>query len=135
MSSNRELLTATYVAFNARDIDAVLAMMHPDVDWPNGWEGGRIHGRANVRDYWERQWAVLNPRVEALRIEDDETGRTVVDVHQVVRDLAGNTVADQIVQHVYSIKNGLIEQMDIRKPDAIQPSETSDRPWPGWKVR
>ena len=126
MSSNREILTATYAAFNARDIDAVLAMMHPDVDWPNGWEGGRIHGRANVRDYWERQWAVLNPRVEPLRIEDDETGRTIVQVHQVVRDLAGNIVADQIVQHVYSLENGLIEHMDIRKPDGNQASKSSD---------
>ena len=34
-----------YAAFNARDIDAALAGMHPEVDWPNGWEGGRVHGR------------------------------------------------------------------------------------------
>src|SRR5437762_2374185 len=94
MRSKRELLTAIYEAFNARDMDAVLAIMHPDVDWPNGMEGGRIRGRSNVRDYWRRQWDMIDPRVEPLRFEDDEIGRTLVDVHQVVRDLAGNTVAD-----------------------------------------
>jgi ketosteroid isomerase-like protein len=33
-------LRATYAAFNARDIDAVLAQMTADVDWSNAWEGG-----------------------------------------------------------------------------------------------
>jgi hypothetical protein len=117
MRSKQELLTATYKAFNARDIDAVLAILHPDVDWPNGMEGGRVHGRGNVREYWTRQWAMLDPHVEPTRIEDDENGRTVVDVHQVVRDLNGNILLDQMVQHLYSIENGLIERMDIQKPE------------------
>ena len=38
-------------AFNARHIDALLEQMTPDVDWPNAWEGGRLHGREQVRDY------------------------------------------------------------------------------------
>jgi hypothetical protein len=29
-----ELLRAAYAAFNARDIDAALALMTPDVEWP-----------------------------------------------------------------------------------------------------
>jgi hypothetical protein len=52
MAGERELLTRAYAAFNARNIDAVLAAMHPDVDWPNGWEGGRVRGHPQVRDYW-----------------------------------------------------------------------------------
>ena len=36
---------ALYQSFNERDLDAVLAAMAPDVDWPNGWEGGRLLGR------------------------------------------------------------------------------------------
>jgi len=42
----------------------------------------------------------------------------------VVRDLTGRILVDQIVQHVYSIQNGLIERMDIRKPE-IPSSEDS----------
>ena len=49
---------------------------------------------------------------------DDETGVTVVDVHQVVRDLSGNILVDQMVQHVYSIQDGLIERMDIRSRES-----------------
>jgi ketosteroid isomerase-like protein len=44
-----------YAAFNARDIDALLDHMTPDVDWPNAWERGRVHRHEELRDYWSRQ--------------------------------------------------------------------------------
>jgi hypothetical protein len=122
MQSSRDLLETTYAAFNARQIDAVLAMLHPDVDWPNGMEGGRVHGRDNVREYWLRQWKTLDPHVEPVNFTDDEFGRTVVEVHQVVRDAAGNILVDQIVLHTYSIRNGLIERMEIGIPGAAPSS-------------
>ena len=40
--------------------------MHPDVDWPNGMEGGREHGHAAVRDYWTRQFGLIDSHVEPL---------------------------------------------------------------------
>ena len=58
------LLRRCYLAFNARDLEGALALMHPDVTWPNGWEGGWVNGRDGVRDYWQRQWAAIDPRVE-----------------------------------------------------------------------
>jgi len=126
MQSKPELLIAVYAAFNKRDIDGVLALMRPDVDWPNGMEGRRVHGCDEVRAYWRRQWGILDPHVEPVRMEDDETGNTVVDVHQVVRDLSGNILKDQIVQHVYSFRDGLIERMDIQKPDTGPTHEGSN---------
>ncbi len=91
-----------------------LATMHSDVDWPNGMEGGYVRGHNAVRDYWKCQWAIIDPHVEPLRFEADETGSIVVDVHRVVRDLAGNVKGDQIVQHLYRICDGLITTMEIR---------------------
>ena len=117
MTSKEELITAVYRSFNARDIDAVLARMHPDVDWPNGMEGGRVHGHNDVRAYWQRQWTVVDPRVDPTHIEDDESGVSVVEVRQVVRDLSGKILLDRMVQHVYSIQDGLIIRMDIREPE------------------
>ena len=115
MQSNAEILTAVYSAFNRRDIDGVFAHMRSDVDWPNGMEGGRVHGLDEVRAYWTRQWSQLNPRVDPVAIRDEQDGSTVVDVHQVVRDLEGNLLVDHMVQHVYSIQDGLIVRMDIRE--------------------
>ena len=113
MQSRIEILKRAYEAFNARNIDAVLATMQADVDWPNGMEGGRIFGQANVREYWRRQWEVVDPLVEPLRFEDDESARIVVRVHQVVRELAGNVLVDQMVHHAYRFRDGLIDRMDI----------------------
>jgi nuclear transport factor 2 (NTF2) superfamily protein len=115
MHADHDLLIKVYNAFNAREIDTVLAALSADVDWPNGWEGGRIYGREGVRDYWTRQWAAINPRVEPVGFDTDETGRTVVKVHQVVRDLEGNIIADGLVEHIYLIEDGLIRSMEIRQ--------------------
>ena len=116
MSTPREILKAAYRAFNARDVDAALATMHRDVAWPNGMEGGYVHGHRDVRDYWTRQWAMIDPHVEPLDFEVDEAGRIVVNVHQVVRDLAGQVKADRVVQHVYELRDELIVSMEIRAP-------------------
>ena len=113
MDSKHQLLATVYERFNARDIDAVLAKMDPDVDWPNAMEGGRVYGHSGVRDYWQRQWKLVNPRVEPTGFMEDDAGRTVVDVHQVVRDMTGTILIDQMVQHVYTVHEGLIQRMDI----------------------
>ena len=116
MMTERRLLQNAYAAFNARDIEAALAAMHADVEWPNGMEGGSVHGHSGVRDYWTRQWGLISPHVEPLRFDTDEAGRIVVDVRQIVRDRAGNIMADEMVQHVYLFEDDLVRSMEIRKP-------------------
>ena len=115
MKTQQDLLTKAYTAFNARDIDTVLTVMHPDVAWANGMEGGHVHGHKAVREYWVRQWKLIDPHVEPQGFQSDENGQIVVDVHQVVRDLDGNLMVDRMVQHVYTIEDGLIRQMDIQE--------------------
>ncbi len=39
---------------------------------------------------------------------------TPVDVHQVVRDTTGELLADTMVQHAYTIRDGLVSRMDVR---------------------
>jgi hypothetical protein len=109
----RELLRAAYRGFNARHMEAVLALMHPDVEWANGMEGGHVKGVGAVRAYWTRQWAAIDPHVDPLAIDRDNEGRFIVQVHQTVRDLEGKLLLDTEVRHAYRIRNGLIERMDI----------------------
>jgi ketosteroid isomerase-like protein len=114
VSADVEMLRQVYAAFNRREIEIVLALMHPDVDWPNGWEGGRVRGQAAVREYWTRQFEVLDPHVEPRNFTTEPDGRIAVEVHQVVHDKAGTLLADQMVGHVYEIRDGLIRSMEIR---------------------
>jgi len=117
MSSETELLLKMYAAFNRREIETVLSQLDPDVDWPNGMEGGRENGRAAVQAYWTRQFALVQSTVEPVDFKTEEDGRIRVDVHQVVHDNSGKLLSDQMVQHVYTFRNGLISHMEIRKAD------------------
>src|SRR5579864_3057263 len=114
-TSASKLLQRAYAAFNAREIDGALATMSPDVVWPNGMEGGTVHGHEGVRAYWTRQWGMIDPHVEPVGFSEDESGRITVDVHQVVRDLSGKVLLDRMVEHVYTLRDGLIQSMDIRE--------------------
>jgi len=117
-----EAMKAMYKAFNDRDIDTVLAVMHADVDWPNGVEGGRVHGHQGVRAYWTRQWSMIDPKVYPVHVGEDDLGRTVVDVHQLVRNLEGVIVLDQMVRHAYVMENELIKSMEILEAPAAASS-------------
>jgi hypothetical protein len=117
MTNEREILQAAYRDFNARNIEAVLSRMQPDVAWANGMEGGHVHGKDAVRAYWTRQFMTLNPRVDPVRIEPGEGGGWMVEVHQVVHDVAGSLLVDTIVFHRYEFRDGLISRMDISHPN------------------
>jgi ketosteroid isomerase-like protein len=107
-------LRSAYRAFNARDIDAALALMHPNVDWPNAWEGGRVVGHAAVRDYWTRQFAAISSRVEPERFTEEADGIITVDIHQVIHDASsGELLSDSRVCHRYRFEDGLVIRMDV----------------------
>jgi hypothetical protein len=111
--SHEPLLRGIYRAFNARDIDAVLAALTDDVDWPNGWEGGRVVGHAAVRDYWQRQWAAIDPAVEPVELTVRPDGTEALRVRQTVRDLDGAVQHEGDVLHVYAFDGDRVARMDI----------------------
>lgn len=113
MMDDEEVLRYAYAAFNARNVDAALAGMHADVEWPNGMEGGTVHGHPGVREYWTRQWTLIDPHVEPVGFTRTPDGRIAVDVRQVVRDMRGTLLVDQHVRHVYRMEDGKVRSMEI----------------------
>jgi ketosteroid isomerase-like protein len=107
-----QLIRDLYTAFNARDIEAVLAHLDPAVDWPNAWEGGRLNGHDAVREYWTRQFAAIDGRVEPTEITEDGDTATVT-VHQTVRDLDGQLQDDRMVTHTYTFRDEKVVRMDV----------------------
>jgi ribosomal protein S18 acetylase RimI-like enzyme len=123
---HEQLLRRAYDAFNARDIQGALVTMRPQVDWPNAMDGGRVHGHAGVREYWERQWRSLDSLVQPLRIEQSRNGHLVATVRQLVRDLTGNVLSDETIEHHYVIAGGLIERMDVHDHWRIRGASEQD---------
>ena len=113
MANTRALIEQAYSAFNRRDIDAALALMTQDVSWPKASEGGKVVGKEGVRAYWTRQWAAFDPHVDPLAIADEDGGKIRVRVHQLVKNLQGEVLADSEVLHVFTVNTGLIAAMDL----------------------
>jgi hypothetical protein len=108
-----ELLRTAYAAFNARDIDAALALMTPNVSWPRAFKGGFVRGPEEIRAYWTEQWSEIDGHVEPVAFYPEDAGQILVDVHQVVRDLTGAVLADEHVGHRFTIENGSIAAMEV----------------------
>src|SRR3954447_15496000 len=89
MDDDVEALKRIYDRFNARDIDRVLVVLAADVAWANGMDGGHVHGREAVREYWTRQWTMVSPHVEPAGFSRPGDGAVVAGVRQSVRDLEG----------------------------------------------
>jgi ketosteroid isomerase-like protein len=110
---HEQLLRSLYEAFNARDVETCLAAMSPDVDWANGWEGGRIAGRDAIRDYWRRQWAAIDSTAEPTAVSERADGSIEVAVHLVARDHDGKVLNDAHARHVYDFRGDLVQRMTI----------------------
>jgi ketosteroid isomerase-like protein len=122
MADDIAVIRAMYDRFNPRDIDAVLDALTDDVAWANGMEGGHGHGRDGVREYWTRQWAIVDPHVDPISFDRTPDGPIVVEVHQTIRDLEGRALGNQThglrdkpVGHIFHLRNGKVTRFDIRE--------------------
>jgi hypothetical protein len=120
MDSDIEVLERMYDCFNSRDMEGVLGSLTDDVAWANGMDGGHVHGREGVREYWTRQWAIVSPHVEPVGFDKAPDGSIVVEVRQSVRDLQGRPLQDQThglrdkaVGHVFHFQEGYVTRFDI----------------------
>lgn len=118
---NISLIKGLYDRFNARDIDGVLSALADDVAWANGMDGGHVHGREAVRDYWTRQWAIVSPHVEPVNFTEATNGVVAVEVIQSVFDLNGQPLSgqshglrDKTVMHIFRMDGGEVARFDIQ---------------------
>jgi ketosteroid isomerase-like protein len=113
-TTDEETLRAAYRAFNERDVEAAIELMHPEVDWPNAWEGGRVTGREAVAAYWGRQFESISSTVEPERLVREADGSIAVTVHQIVRDAkTDELLSDTHVLHRWWLEDGLAVRMDV----------------------
>jgi ketosteroid isomerase-like protein len=112
--SRAELVRQAYSAFNARDVDAAVALMDPEVDWPDVPKGGFIHGQAKVREHWRDQFRRADPRIEVGDIAERDDGVVEAQVRQVVRARDGRKLADNRLLHVFTFAGERIRRMEVR---------------------
>jgi ketosteroid isomerase-like protein len=95
----RGAVLAVIDAYNARDMDGLLALFHPDVEWhtsPGFLWPGPYRGRAELRrlfEHWWRGWDSGHADIEEL-VADDDHALLSADVH-------GRSAGDGLDVHVH----------------------------------
>jgi hypothetical protein len=82
-----------------------------------------VRGPEAVRDYWTRQWREIDGNVTPKEFATRADARVDVTVHQVVKSLEGERVAESTVHHIYRLRGGQIEHIRLA-PEVWTPSET-----------
>ena len=59
--------------------------------------------------------------MEPVAFHAEGGGSILVEVHQVVRDLAGKLLADDKVGHRFALKDGLIKRMEVAEAPPSNP--------------
>jgi hypothetical protein len=95
-------------------LEEVLAVMHENVLWANGMNGGHVYGRHGVRGYWSHQWAMIDPHVEPVSVAIAPDRQITVEVHQTLRDREGKLLSDRMVGLFSGLRDGLVRRLDIR---------------------
>jgi hypothetical protein len=72
-------------------------------------DGGFVYGHEGVREYWIRQFKIVKSQVSPLMfyIENDSVR---IKVHQVVYNLEGNLLANEMVDHHFYLNDGKISE-------------------------
>jgi len=65
-----------------------------------------LHGKAELRAYWTRQWAMTRTHDEPVEITDLSPDRSVVRIRQVLRALDGTKISEGSFDHLYASKVG-----------------------------
>lgn len=115
MTDRAAVAAALFEAINQRDFESAAALLHPDVDWLDMFNGGRLRGRAAVRAYWDqvfRQIALTGAVVDQKTEGDDRLVMTTLyTVHR-----GGKLWGEGVITHIFTFRDGLISGMDAPAP-------------------
>lgn len=107
------VLHDAYRAFSQRRVDDLLAMLAPDVEWPDVAGGTVLRSHDAVRAYWLAQFEAASPVVEPtdfVAVGDD----LVAVVRQQVFDHAGVPLTEAVtVFHRYAFREEKVAAMTV----------------------
>ncbi|HXX90870.1 MAG TPA: nuclear transport factor 2 family protein [Acidimicrobiales bacterium] len=117
------VVRSAYERFNAGDIEGVLELVDPDVEWPDAIRNSTLHGREALRAYWSSQFDVATPTARAQDLV--EVGDCVIAVaFQEVYDLdSGAPLGPPVaVSHRFHFRGSQIVRMELTALDEVPES-------------
>jgi ketosteroid isomerase-like protein len=112
MNDRAALATALFEAINGQDLESAAALLHPDVDWQDVFNGGRLRGRDAVRAYWDQVFGQIALTAAALDMKPEGDDRLVMTALYTVHQRSGKLWGEGIISHIFTFRDGLISGMD-----------------------
>jgi ketosteroid isomerase-like protein len=113
MGPCEDLVRRAYRAFNDRDIEAAVALMHPEVSWPDATTGEIIRGSHALRWHWRTVFGHMHPILELDDLRERSDGLLEAVVRHILRDPDGTVLQDDRLVHLFTIEDGLIKRVEI----------------------
>lgn len=111
--AERDLLLRAFAAYNAQDVEGLLALVSDDVDWPDGLH--RLQGHGALRGYWTAQWLRTRTHDQPLQLSRRADGRVAVRLTRVVRSLDGRVLDHGTFDYVFRLDASHIVRLDIEE--------------------
>ena len=111
--AERDLLLRAFAAYNAQDLEGLLALVSDHVSWPDG--SRRLQGRVACRGYWTAQWLRTRTHGQPLHVDRRADGRVAVRLRRVVRSLDGRLLDDGTFDYVFRLDASHIVRLDIEE--------------------
>jgi ketosteroid isomerase-like protein len=107
---NVELVRRLYRAMNARDVDGVAALAHPDVEWiPDRRVGeGPVRGLENVIAFFVDRAEMFDEAVMEVERLFDADGKVVAFLRVAGRGQASGVEVEIRIAHLWSVRDGLV---------------------------
>jgi len=117
MTSRRATIARLHQALDRDDIDAAVALLHPDVDWFDMLEGAPLKGREAVRGFWVRRRTTVKVDVSLVAFEDLPDDRIAIKVLIAARKPGSQGLwAEEMVTYLLRFEGDLIRHMEQRPP-------------------
>ncbi|MDP1737854.1 MAG: nuclear transport factor 2 family protein [Caulobacter sp.] len=113
MTDRQLRITELWTAVNRQDFEAAIALLHPDVDWQDIVNGGRLHGIAAVRAYWTRISELLTSDSSPITYRLIGEDRIAARMLHSLTGKQGKVWGEEALTQVFTLRDGLIVRMDL----------------------
>jgi ketosteroid isomerase-like protein len=112
-----ELVSAGFAAYNRGDAEAVLALMHPEVEVHSSGtvgEAGTYHGHEGYLR-WVSLWLDAWERfvIEADEVEELDEENVLVHVNQTGRGRGSGVEVTQTVTYLFTVRDDLLTRLHL----------------------
>ncbi|MBI1407072.1 MAG: DUF4440 domain-containing protein [Caulobacter sp.] len=116
MDGRKALVREFYEAFNRQDVEGMAALVHPQADFADLFDDGRVVGREALIVHWTRVLGLVRGELTLVSARAAKDGSLVVSFRHQITNPEGRLWDNGEETLRYEFIDGLISRMDRPVP-------------------